>query len=238
MKEIDKLREKIDKVDLEILHLLNKRSEIVKYIGKIKKAKNLFRPARQAFILENLLNNNINKMKPQFILAFWRSIFFSQINIQGGIRILILKNMEHNLITKIYDYFSHDINLIKENSLNNGLERIKREKNTFLVLPYPGKIKYKDWWKKIDSHNFYIIKALPYFLKKNEKPSLVVLSKYKPIIDKNSYVLYTSRRLVNEKSCILEAKVSNYFLYKSIGFIKNKNLKLFGVLPKHYEIRK
>ena len=90
MKEIDKLRKKIDKIDLEILDLLNKRSKFVRNIGEEKKSKNLFRPERQAYILNKLLNNEKNKIKQEYILAFWRSIFFSQIEIQGGIKLLIL----------------------------------------------------------------------------------------------------------------------------------------------------
>ena len=95
MKEIDKLRKKIDKIDSEILDLFNKRSEVVIHIGKEKKSKNLFRPSRQSLILKNLLNNKKNKIKPQSILALWRNIFLSQIDLQGGIKILVLKYMSN-----------------------------------------------------------------------------------------------------------------------------------------------
>ena len=67
MNEINRLRKKIDKIDLQILNLLNKRSKIAENIGKEKRSKNLFRPERQANILKNLLksDNEINNFKMQ-----------------------------------------------------------------------------------------------------------------------------------------------------------------------------
>ena len=41
MKDIDRLRSKLDKIDLEILGLLLKRLEIVRKIGSIKNMQNL-----------------------------------------------------------------------------------------------------------------------------------------------------------------------------------------------------
>ena len=79
MNEINRLRKKIDKIDLQILNLLNKRSKISENIGKEKRSKNLFRPERQANILKNLLKSD-NEINPSFILAFWSSIFLSQID--------------------------------------------------------------------------------------------------------------------------------------------------------------
>ena len=73
MDQINRLRKKIDKIDLQILNLLNKRSKIAKNIGKEKKSKNLFRPERQANILKNLLNHN-NDLKPSSVLAFWSNL--------------------------------------------------------------------------------------------------------------------------------------------------------------------
>ena len=53
---------------------------------------------------------------------------------------------------------------------------------------------------------------------------------------KNSYFLYISKHLIKDKNMILENKSSKYYLYRSNYMIKNNNFKLFGILPKHYEV--
>ena len=73
------------------------------------------------------------------------------------------------------------------------------------------------------------------FSKKKKSPSLIIVSKYKPIIEKDSYFLYISKYLIKDKNMILETKSSKYYLYRSNNMIKNNDLKLFGILPKHYE---
>ena len=55
MGQINKLRKQIDKIDIQILDLLKKRSKIAASIGKEKKSNNLFRPERQASILKKIL---------------------------------------------------------------------------------------------------------------------------------------------------------------------------------------
>ena len=95
MSQIDKLRKQIDKIDFKILDLLKKRSKIAEKIGKEKKSNNLFRPERQASILRNILKKNGNNLNPSYILSFWRSIFLSQIDVQGGIK-LLLSNVRYD----------------------------------------------------------------------------------------------------------------------------------------------
>ena len=61
MDNINKLRKKIDKIDLQVLNLLNDRAKIAAKIGKVKKSNNLFRPLRQANILIRLLTKKLIK---------------------------------------------------------------------------------------------------------------------------------------------------------------------------------
>jgi len=56
--KLKKLREQIDKIDNEILTLLNKRMEIVKQVGELKNNTNapIYRPEREKEIIERLTN--------------------------------------------------------------------------------------------------------------------------------------------------------------------------------------
>lgn len=235
MNEINRLRKKIDKIDLQILNLLNKRSKISENIGKEKRSKNLFRPERQANILKNLLKSD-NEINPSFILAFWSSIFLSQIDIQGGIKLIMSKGIFKSNINTVYDYFSHNVDIITINNFKKALEKLSKEKNSLLILPYPSNNEQSKWWVSKEVEKFYAIAALPFFLKKKKFPSLVIISKYKPIIEKDCFILYKSKYLLKEKNLKLEIKSNGNYLYKSDYEIENKNLKLFGALPKSYEI--
>ena len=235
MSHIDKLRKQIDKIDFQILDLLKKRSKIAENIGKEKKSNNLFRPERQASILKNILKKNDNSLNPLYILSFWRSIFLSQIDVQGGIKLILSNNIANSYIKTVYDYFSHDIKIITMNNTSKALEKVYNGKNILTILPYPSNNKGAKWWTNIQLEKLYAIAALPFFLKKKKLPSLIIVSKYKPVIEKDSYFLYISKYLIKDKYLILETKSSKCYLYRSNNMINDKNLKLFGILPKHYE---
>ena len=235
MNEINRLRKKIDKIDLQIVNLLNKRSKIAENIGKEKRSKNLFRPERQANILKNLLKSD-NEINPSFILALWRSIFLSQIDIQGGIKLIMSKSIAKLNVKTVYDYFSHDVDIITINNFKKALEKLSKEKNSLLILPYPGNKEKSKWWTKKEVEKFYAVATLPFFLKKKKCPNLIIISKYKPLLGKDCFILYRSKFLLKEQNLELEAKINKNYLYKSDSEIKNKYLKLFGVIPKSYEI--
>ena len=234
MSQIDKLRKQIDKIDFQILDLLKKRSKIAENIGKEKKSNNLFRPERQASILRNILKKNGNNLNPSYILSFWRSIFLSQIDVQGGIKLILLKEIANLYIKTIYDYFSHDIEIIIMNNTSKALEKVYNGKNILTILPYPSNNKGAKWWTNKRLEKLYAIATLPFFLRK-KSPSLIIVSKYKPVIEKDSYFLYISKYLIKDKNTVLISKSGKHYLYRSNNMIKNNDLKLFGILPKHYE---
>ena len=235
MSHIDKLRKQIDKIDFQILDLLKKRSKISENIGKEKKSNNLFRPERQASILRNILKKNGNNLNPLHILSFWRSIFLSQIDLQGGIKLILSNNIANSYIKTVYDYFSHDIEIITMNNTSKALEKVYNGKNILTILPYPSYNKGAQWWTNKRLEKLYGIAALPFFLRKKKSPSLIIVSKYKPIIEKDSYFLYISKYLIKDKNTVLISKSDKHYLYRINNMINSNDLKLFGILPKHYE---
>ena len=168
-------------------------------------------------------------------MSFWRSIFLSQIDVQGGIKLILSNNITNSYMKTIYDYFTHDIKIITINNISKAIEKVYNEKNMLLILPYPNNKKRDKWWINKKLEKLYAIATLPFFLGKKKSPSLVIFSKYKPIIEKDSYILYISKCLIKDKKIILEVKSDKYYLYRSQSMVKNKNLRLFGILPKHYE---
>lgn len=71
------LRQKIDKIDDEILMLLDKRMGIVREIGTLKSKENIFiyHPKREQEILERLSNFGTKNITPNAIKAIYNEIF-------------------------------------------------------------------------------------------------------------------------------------------------------------------
>ena len=237
MSEIDKLRKEIDKIDLVLLKAINKRSKLAIKIGKTKNAINLFRPNRQAEIFKKIFSAKSNILSNNIIFSFWRSLFFSQINLQGGINVITLKTVERYILKEIYDYFTHDIKISSLKNLRTIEAKTASSKNTILVLPYPSDKKNSDWWTKYSFDKTYIIACLPFMVERKKKASAVIISKYYPELKKGNDYFYLSKNKIKDERLKLEAKANKYFLYKANVIIKNSELKFIGSSTKRYEVK-
>ena len=75
LKDLEVLREEIDKVDDDIIELLNKRARISQKIGNIKKLVNMdtFQPEREKEIIKRMKSKSI-VLKRKSIIAIWKDI--------------------------------------------------------------------------------------------------------------------------------------------------------------------
>jgi chorismate mutase/prephenate dehydratase len=75
--ELKELREAIDRLDMDLLGLLNKRMELAKEVGRIKAAKGLtlFDPRREELIYERLTNANPGPITDESLRSIYREIF-------------------------------------------------------------------------------------------------------------------------------------------------------------------
>ena len=87
-KSLEELRNKIDKIDKELLTLIEKRSNLATKIIKAKGGVDIFKPKRE----ENLIKKLISFAKssnPKFIENVWRLLISENLYLQGGLRISI-----------------------------------------------------------------------------------------------------------------------------------------------------
>ena len=75
-KDIDKLREQIDDLDLKLLYLLNQRAEAVISLAEIKHAqgKKLFDPKREKDIFVRLTEKNPGPLPPDAVVRLFERI--------------------------------------------------------------------------------------------------------------------------------------------------------------------
>src|SRR5262245_64551610 len=70
------LRSQIDRLDLQVLKLVNERAELAAEIGKIKNdhGSEVFSPAREEEVLQNVLEANKGPLDEETIRAIYREI--------------------------------------------------------------------------------------------------------------------------------------------------------------------
>ncbi len=75
-KTLPELRTQIDAVDQELLALLSRRAQLANEVGEIKRVEKspVFRPEREAQVIQGLQNRNAGPLKAPHIASIWREI--------------------------------------------------------------------------------------------------------------------------------------------------------------------
>jgi chorismate mutase/prephenate dehydratase len=84
---LEELRNQIDKIDSEILELINKRAEIAVKIGRIKfkKKKNYYVPGREKEICQRLLKKNKGPLSDELVKSIYQQIMSASLSLQQEI---------------------------------------------------------------------------------------------------------------------------------------------------------
>ena len=86
------LREKIDAVDRELLTLLNRRAQLALDVGEIKKHEGspVFRPEREAQVIDGLKAVNAGPLKSDSVAPIWREIMSACRSLESPTRVAFL----------------------------------------------------------------------------------------------------------------------------------------------------
>ena len=92
--EIDKLRKIIDEVDVSLLSLMNKRADLAKQIGLVKKnqikPEVVYRPDREARVIRRILKENQGPLSDQSVVAIFKDIISSCRSLEAKLRVAYL----------------------------------------------------------------------------------------------------------------------------------------------------
>lgn len=137
MKEIEKLREKIDMIDLEILNLLNERAKLAIKIGSIKKEKKLSAhvPHREREIYERLEKENKGPFPNEALRVVFREIISASLSLERPLRVAYLgpkATFTHLACMKQFGFFA---NYIPVNSIREVFIEVERGRAEYGVVP-------------------------------------------------------------------------------------------------------
>jgi chorismate mutase/prephenate dehydratase len=86
------LRIQIDKLDNELLSLLNQRAHVAEQVGEVKKLEGtpFFRPDRVAAVIDKIQQANTGPLKNEHVAAIWNEIMSACLALESPIRVAYL----------------------------------------------------------------------------------------------------------------------------------------------------
>lgn len=135
-------RSEIDKIDNEVLELLNKRMELVKGVGELKKNEKspIYRPEREKDIIERLSKSNRGLLNKSAIEAIFLEIFAISRNLELPEKVAYLGpegTFTHQVAESRFGAMSE---YLAENSIHGVFESVETRRAKYGVVPIENNI--------------------------------------------------------------------------------------------------
>lgn len=138
-KDLAEYRNEIDRIDDEIIRLLNERSKNVIEIGRLKKEKdaeaNLHTPAREAAIIERLTKLNPGPFPSDAIRSVYREIMSASLSLEGPQKVAYLGPRATFTHMACMQKFGSSAHYVPVNSIKDVFSEVERGRANFGVVP-------------------------------------------------------------------------------------------------------
>jgi chorismate mutase/prephenate dehydratase len=137
MKEIEKLRKKIDAIDEEILDALNRRARIVLDIARIKRKKNakFYSPRREQEIIERLTRLNKGPFPNDALKTLYREILSASLSLEEPLKVACLGPLATFTHLAALRHFGSSASFVPLESIKGVFEAVDTGKAEFGVVP-------------------------------------------------------------------------------------------------------
>src|SRR5437667_6160566 len=131
------LRVQIDKLDLQILKLVNERAAVAAEIGKVKNdhGSDVFSPAREEEVLQNVLQANKGPLDTSTIRAIFREIMSGSRALQKVIKVSYLGPEDSFSHLAAVERFGRTVEFMQVGSIAAVFEEVNRSHADFGVVP-------------------------------------------------------------------------------------------------------
>jgi chorismate mutase/prephenate dehydratase len=137
--DIQQFRKKIDRIDDEILRLLNERSKSVIEIGKLKKESdsnaNLHTPGREAEIVNRLMAQNQGPFPNEAIRPVYREIMSASLSLEGPQKVAYFGPAATFTHLACIKKFGASAQYVPVNSIKDVFDEVERGRANFGVVP-------------------------------------------------------------------------------------------------------
>ncbi|MFH1996718.1 MAG: prephenate dehydratase [Candidatus Omnitrophota bacterium] len=131
------LRNRIDKVDSEILKLLNKRAELTKEIGayKLKNRKGVYVPDRERQVYQRLVKMNKGPLSEKSVRAIYKEIMSGALCLEKPIVIAYLGPQYTFTNLAALKKFGSSVDYVSCNNITDVFEEVEKERADYGVVP-------------------------------------------------------------------------------------------------------
>jgi chorismate mutase/prephenate dehydratase len=137
MKELDRLRKKIDSIDEEILDALNRRARVVLDIAHVKrdgKAK-FYSPQREREILDRLTRLNKGPFPNEALQSLWREILSASLSLEEPLKVAFLGPLATFSHLAALRHFGSSANVLPCESIGKVFEMVDKGQAEVGVVP-------------------------------------------------------------------------------------------------------
>lgn len=137
MRALKKLRDEIDKIDEEMLELLNRRSNIVLDVAHIKRKKNanFYSPEREKAILQRLIAMNKGPFPNDALKTLYREILSASLSLEEPLKVACLGPLATFTHIAAMRYFGSSAKFLPVESIKDVFEYVDAGMADYGVVP-------------------------------------------------------------------------------------------------------
>lgn len=135
MKDLNELRNKIDKINGQIQDLLTERAKISLDVGEVKSEQAIYSPEREAEILRRVIELNKGPLKNEDLLRIFKEIIASSRNLQHQLTIAFLGPLGTFSHEAVIEQFGEQTKLQPESSIKEVFTSLQQDKADYALVP-------------------------------------------------------------------------------------------------------
>lgn len=137
MSELKRMRGEIDKIDEEILNLLNKRAKIVLEIAHIKRKENssFYSPEREKEIIQRLMSINKGPFPNDAVKMLFREILSASLSLEEPLKVACLGPLATFTHLAAMRYFGSSANFLPVEGIKDVFESVYSGQAEYGVVP-------------------------------------------------------------------------------------------------------
>lgn len=135
--DIDQIRNEIDRIDRELVELINKRAECAQEVGKVKESNtaSIFAPEREAQVLAKVLETNRGPLPDKTITAIYREIISACRALEKPISVSYFGPAGSNTHIASIRRFGESTEFIPVDTIPDVFNTVERREANYGVVP-------------------------------------------------------------------------------------------------------
>ncbi len=139
---LDDLRKHIDRVDSQIIELLNERADLVHEVGEFKKARQLdiYAPEREELLLQRLVKKSQGRLTEKHIRGIYREIISTALELEKGLTIAYFGQPASWTHQAARSKFGSSVQYIHRSTIDEVFDAVNRGVADYGVVPIENSI--------------------------------------------------------------------------------------------------